>query len=99
MRIHTTGVVAVTGAILLLTFGAAPATAASGGGSVGYCSSMRVNLSTTSGPGAVAHSWSDGTDYSWYNSSTRTRNSTRPIPFAYYGYATGGTLYSLSTGC
>lgn len=42
MRIHTTGVVAVTGAILLLTFGAAPATAASGGGSVGYCSSMRV---------------------------------------------------------
>lgn len=89
----------VVAALAMLLF--LPATAASadsGGGSVGYCSSYHVSLSTKSTSGAAAHSWDTGASYSWYNGSTRTRTSGQSVPYASYGYSVS-QLLSLSTGC
>ena len=69
---------------------------AEGGGSVGYCASNHVYLSTRSTV-VRAHAWSAKT-YSWYNSSTTTRTSSN-LPYDTYGYSVGGTLLSLSTSC
>lgn len=85
------------GALIGLTCLPAQASA-EGGGSVGYCASNHVYLSTRSTVGAVAHAWSAKT-YSWYNSSTTTRTSSRNLPYDTYGYSVGGTLLSLSTSC
>ena len=92
-------VTSIAASAALLGLACLPAQAyADGGGSVGYCASNHVYLSTRSTVGAVAHSWSAKT-YTWYNSSTTTRTSSRNLPYDTYGYAVDGTLISLSTSC
>jgi hypothetical protein len=85
-------------ALALLLSPTAAGASASGGGSVGYCASYHVSLTTRTTAGAVAHAW---TNYSvsWYNSTTTSRSSGRSVPFDYYGYSTAGSLVSLSTSC
>ncbi len=89
--------VALMAGIFIIGMGGV-ATAASGGGAIGYCSNFHVNLSTDSASGAVAHTIGN-TNWSWYNYSRTTRYSSKNSPYEYYGYSTGGTLYSLNTWC